>query len=168
MGIPLNLDPNILKHYVKARGNLRLQGYNQKADIWSLGTICFEMFTGETLFKGENIKYLIGQEDQGYYSIPINFELSKEIIDFLNSMIQFNGDMRLSAEELSKHDFLIKNVKDFTKVKLEQISNKIENGMLILNIGYNSTIIDYVRREKKLEKPKEIEKEKNGISYFLN
>jgi serine/threonine-protein kinase ULK/ATG1 len=167
-GTPLNMDPNILKKYNKAGGYLRLQGYNQKADIWSLGTICFEMLTGEVLFKGENIKDLVEQEDQGDYSIPINFELSKEIIDFLNSMIQYDPDMRISAEELSKHDFLVKNVKDFTIVKLEQISNKIENGMLILNIKHNSTIIDYIKSEKKLEKPKEIEKEKIDINKTIN
>ena len=163
-GTPLNMDPNILKKYNKAGGYEKLQGYNQKADIWSLGTICFEMLTGEVLFKGENIKDLVEQEDQGDYSIPINFELSKEIIDFLNSMIQYEGNMRLSAEELSKHDFLVKDIKDFNMVKLDQISNKIENGMLILNIKHNSTIIDYIKSEKKLEKPKEIEKEKNYIN----
>ena len=48
-GTPLNMDPNILKKYDKAGGYEKLQGYNQKADIWSLGTICFEMLTGEVL-----------------------------------------------------------------------------------------------------------------------
>ena len=167
-GTPLNMDPNILKKYDKAGGYFKLQGYNQKADIWSLGTICFEMLTGEPLFTGENIKDLIDKEDQGDYSIPINFELSKEIIDFLNSMIQYDGEMRLSAEALSKHDFLVKDVKDFTEVKLEQLSNKIQNGMLILNIKHNSTIIDYIRSEKEIEKPKEIEKEKNNINRTIS
>jgi len=168
VGTPLNMDPNILKKYNKAGGYIRLQGYNQEADIWSLGTICFEMLTGEVLFKGEKIKDLVEQEDQGDYSIPINFELSKEIIDFLNSMIQYDGEMRLSADELSRHDFLVKDVKDFTYVKLDQISNKIENGMLILNIKHNSTIIDYIKNDKILGNPKEIEKEKIDINNTVS
>ena len=167
-GTPLNMDPNILKNNNKTGGYEKLQGYNQNADIWSLGTICFEMLTGEVLFKGEKIKDLVEQEDQGDYSIPINFELSKEIIDFLNSMIQYDGEMRLSAEELSRHDFLVKNVKDFTKVKLDQLSNKIENGMLILNIKHNSTIIDYIKNDKILGNPKEIEKEKININNTVS
>jgi len=162
------MDPNILKNNNKTGGYEKLQGYNQNADIWSLGTICFEMLTGEVLFKGEKIKDLVEQEDQGDYSIPINFELSKEIIDFLNSMIQYDGEMRLSADELSRHDFLVKDVKDFTYVKLDQISNKIENGMLILNIKHNSTIIDYIKNDKILGNPKEIEKEKIDINNTVS
>ena len=31
-------------------------------------------------------------------------------------MLQYNGDLRPSAEELSHHDFLVKSVKHFTKI----------------------------------------------------
>jgi serine/threonine protein kinase len=149
LGTPLNMDPNILKKYDKAGGYFILQGYNQKADIWSLGTICFEMLTGEVLFKGENIKDLVEQEDQGDYSIPINFEISKEIISFLKSMLQYNGENRLSAEELSKHDFLVKDVKNFAKINFQLMYNKIENGMLNFNIKHNSTLIQYIKNDEK-------------------
>jgi hypothetical protein len=148
-GTPLYMDPNILKKYNKAGGYEKLQGYNQKADIWSLGTICFEMLTGEVLFKGENIKDLVEQEYQGDYSIPINFELSKEIIGFLKSMLQYKGENRLSAEELSKHDFLVKDVKNFDNINFQLMSNKIKNGMLNFNIKHNSTIINYIKDDEK-------------------
>ena len=174
-GTPLNMDPNILKKYDKAGGYEKLQGYNQKADIWSLGTICFEMLTGEVLFKGENIKDLVEQEDQGDYSIPINFEISKEIISFLKSMLQYNGENRLSAEELSKHEFLVKDVKNFAKINFQLMSNKIENGMLNFNIKHNSTLIQYIKNEEKclpkignsrLKKINKNEEEKNNLIYL--
>ena len=174
-GTPLNMDPNILKKYDKAGGYEKLQGYNQKADIWSLGTICFEMLTGEVLFKGENIKDLVEQEDQGDYSIPINFEISKEIISFLKSMLQYNGENRLSAEELSKHEFLVKDVKNFAKINFQLMSNKIENGMLNFNIKHNSTLIQYIKNDEKclpkignsrLKKINKNEEEKNNLIYL--
>ena len=172
VGTPLYMDPNILKKYNKAGGYKKLQGYNQKADIWSLGTICFEMLTGEVLFKGENIEDLIQQEDQGNYSIPINFEISNEIISFLKSMLQYNGDNRLSAEELSKHNFLLKDAKNFAKINFQLMSNKIENGMLNFNIKHNSTLIQYIKNDEKclpkignsrFKKQKTNEEEKNNL-----
>ena len=172
-GTPLNMDPNILKKYDKAGGYVILQGYNQKADIWSLGTICFEMLTGEVLFKGENIKDLIEQQYQGDYSIPINFEISNEIISFLKSMLQYNAENRLSAEELSKHDFLVKDVNSFVKINFQPMSNKIKNGMLNFNIKNDSTMINYIKNDenylpiignsrKKISKEKE--EEKNNLN----
>ena len=173
-GTPLNMDPNILKKYDKAGGYLKLQGYNQKADIWSLGTICFEMLTGEVLFKGENIEDLIEQQDQGDYSIPINFALSDEIISFLKSMLQYNGENRLSADQLSRHDFLVKDVKNFNQINFQQMSNKIENGMINFNIKQNSTMIMYIKNDEKYSpkltklRMEPIEEEKNNINDQIN
>ncbi len=46
LGSPINMDPLILKKYDKAGGYQVLQGYNDKADIWSLGTIFYQLLTG--------------------------------------------------------------------------------------------------------------------------
>lgn len=149
VGCPLNMDPLILKKYTKAGGYNKLQLYNEKADIWSLGTICYEMLTGETLYNVENIQELIEKVEEGNYSIPIHFSLSKEMISFLNSMLQYNREKRWSAAELSVHEFLTKNVKDFTKVNLEKISYKIENGAIILNTKENSTVWKIIKNDNK-------------------
>ena len=147
LGSPINMDPLILKKYNKAGGYEQLQGYNEKADIWSLGTVCYELLTGEAIFKVRDLKDLMKKVENGTYTIPINVNFSKEAVSFLNAMLQYDGDDRLSSEELSKHDFLVKNVRDFTQVDLKMISNKIDENGLNINVKANQTIWDIFNNE---------------------
>ena len=140
LGSPINMDPLILKKYNKAGGYEKLQGYNEKADIWSLGTICYEMLTGEAMFKVNNMKELMTKVEKGNYTIPINNNFSKEAVAFLNSMLQYDPNSRLSAEELAQQDFMVKNVREFTQVDLSMVSNKIDNNGLHVNVKQNQTI----------------------------
>ena len=140
LGSPINMDPLILKKYNKAGGYEKLQGYNEKADIWSLGTICYEMLTGEAMFKVNNMKELMTKVEKGNYTIPINNNFSKEAVAFLNSMLQYDPNSRLSAEELSQQDFMVKNVREFTQVDLSMVYNKIDNNGLNVNVKQNQTI----------------------------
>ena len=140
LGSPINMDPLILKKYNKAGGYEKLQGYNEKADIWSLGTICYEMLTGEAMFKVNNMKELMTEVEKGNYTIPINSNFSKEAVAFLNSMLQYDPNSRLSAEELAQQDFMVKNVREFTQVDLSMVSNKIDNNGLHVNVKQNQTI----------------------------
>ena len=139
-GSPLYMDPLILKKYNKAGGQEKLQEYDEKADIWSLGAICYQLVVGETLFNVNNMKLLLEKVEKGDYSIPIYYDFSKELISFLNSMLQYEGEKRLSAEQLYNHPFISKNVKDFTKADYKKISYKINNGLLTINIKENKTI----------------------------
>ena len=82
---------------------------------------------------------LIKKVENGNYQVPTN--LSKEVVSFLNGMLQYSAKQRLSSDELSKHAFLIKNVKDFKKLDLRKVSNKINNqGLLNINIKRNQSI----------------------------
>ena len=140
VGSPINMDPFILKKFNKPEKIRKLEGYNEKADIWSLGTICYEMLTNQKLFNVDNIEELLSKIEKGNYAIPTNIQLSNEIISFLNGMLQYDGELRLSAELLSQHEFLVKNVKDFINVQLSKISKKVEGSNIIINIKNNTTI----------------------------
>ena len=48
LGSPINMDPGILRKLNKMEHS-KDYGYDQKADIWSLGTICYEMLIGKVL-----------------------------------------------------------------------------------------------------------------------
>ena len=54
VGTPLTMDPLILKKYSKAGGFEKLQGYNEKADVWSLGTVFYNLLTGKRIFTAKN------------------------------------------------------------------------------------------------------------------
>ena len=133
IGSPINMDPLILEGYNEDGKLEKLQKYNEKADIWSLGTICYQMLTGDTVFKVDNFQELIHAARAGIYHIPVKDDLTNEMISFIFSMLQYYGDCRSSAEEISQHDFLRKNVKDFVKVDLTKLGEKISNGYIVIN-----------------------------------
>ena len=140
LGSPINMDPLLLKKLAnKNQGNFNLIGYDEKADIWSLGTVCYELLIGQEVFNAQTMIDLIKKVENGNYQVPTN--LSKEVVSFLNGMLQYSAKQRLSSDELSKHAFLIKNVKDFKKLDLRKVSNKINNrGLLNINIKRNQSI----------------------------
>ena len=126
VGTPINMAPTILKKYKKEDIIEQLKEYDEKVDIWSLGTICYEMLTGHSLFRVKSLIKLIEKVQKKNYSIRVDIELSNEVISFLNSMLQYNGQLRASAKDLLEHDFLTKDQKNFIKVNDTDLFNQNE------------------------------------------
>ena len=139
IGSPMNMDPLILQKF-NSGGKLNKElGYDEKADIWSLGTLCYQMLIGNSAFDAYNMKELVSKVEEGTYKVPS--DLSKETVSFLNAMLQYDPNRRLSANELNKHAFLIKNINDFTKINTNLIpKKKIFGGDIQINIKENLTI----------------------------
>ena len=141
LGSPINMDPNILIKMNENKLGINIGkkvGYDQKADIWSLGTLCYEMLIGKPAFNSKSLQELVQKVESGSYSIPTS--LSKEVVSFLNGMLQYNAKKRLSANELARHHFLTKNVRDFEPIDVRKVSNKINQNNLKVNIKRNKTI----------------------------
>jgi serine/threonine protein kinase len=138
LGSPINMDPLILKEMANRGKKITKLGYDQKADIWSLGTICYELLIGQYVFSAETMNELLKKVETGNYSVPTS--VSYEVVSFLNGMLQYKGEKRLSADELSKHPFLIKNVKDFESIETRRVSQKINENGLNINVKKNQTI----------------------------
>ena len=138
LGSPINMDPILLKKLTIKNGTANLIGYDEKADIWSLGTVCYEMLIGQGVFNAETMVDLIRKVEYGNYHVPTN--LSKEVVSFLNGMLQYSAKNRLSAEELSRHYFLTKNIKDFKHIDLTKVCHKLDNQGLNINIKRNQSI----------------------------
>jgi serine/threonine protein kinase len=136
LGSPINMDPVILQKFSKK--NNRQLGYDEKADIWSLGTVCYEMLIGQSVFNADTMNELVKKVENGSYSVPTS--VSKEVVSFLNGMLQYDGNCRLSAAELAKTPFLTKRVSDFTKIDTRRVSRKINNKGLNINVKKNQTI----------------------------
>ena len=96
LGSPINMDPLILKKLTDSTGATRELGYDMSADIWSIGTICYEMLIGKSAFDSNDIKELSDKIEKGAYKVPTN--ISAELVSFLNGMLQYEGKNRLNAE----------------------------------------------------------------------
>ena len=95
-GTPLNMAPEILKG----------AKYSHKVDVWSLGTIFYEMLTGFTPFTGMNKADLKRNIEKGIYQFPKHIKLSLEGLDFLNCCLQYDPSKRLGWDDLLKHNYL--------------------------------------------------------------
>ena len=137
LGSPINMDPGILKKLNHMDNEPK--GYDEKVDIWSLGTLCYEMLIGKATFEADNMVDLMKKIEKGEYTIPTT--LSKEVVSFLNAMLQYDAKTRLNAEELSRHHFLTKNVNEFTKIDLEKVQNNLNgNDTIKINVKKNQSI----------------------------
>ena len=137
LGTPTNMDPQLLKNMETHTQNQK--GYDDKADIWSLGTLCYEMLVGHMAFCGTSMQELYQKVRQGTYTLPSN--LSEEVVSFINGMLQKDPNKRLSAKELKNHEFLTKNIKQFKPVDVRKIPGTIGPGGMMnfnTNIGNNN------------------------------
>ena len=140
LGSPINMDPGILRKLNKM-AHSNEYGYDEKADIWSLGTICYEMLIGKCTFDAESMKELVTKVEKGDYFIP-NF-LSKEAVSFLNGMLQYDFKKRLTAEQLYRHKFINKKYKDLNKIDLRELKKKnIKGSKIKVNSKVNQSIWD--------------------------
>ena len=139
VGNPLNMSPHILNGLTKTKNNLNI-GYSEKEDIWSLGSICYRLLTGNFLFDSQDLDELVISVEKGDYYLPIT--LSKEAVSFLNCMLQYNSEKRLSAEQLSNHHFLKKKVSEFKKIDINELKNVkiIYQPTILINTKDNESI----------------------------
>ena len=136
IGSPLTMDPIILKKYIHTLDSN--VPYDEKIDIWSLGIMCYYLFTGEVPFKATDIGELVNEIEKGYIKIPIN--ISAEAISFLLNMLQYSTVKRFTSENLLNHPFLQKYIGDFTYLDDKSFPNYTKNGYLYVNIKNNDEI----------------------------
>lgn len=96
VGTPLNMSPELLHQ----------KPYTIKSDMWSLGTIAYELLCGSAAFTGLNKAHLTKVIEAGTYKISKSLKLSSEAIDFLNSCLQYDFNDRVNWEELKEHPFI--------------------------------------------------------------
>ena len=126
LGTPNNMDPKILEQINTGVPN---QGYNESVDIWSLGTLCYEMVVGHSPFTGVDMQDLYQKVYNGDYQLPLT--LSEEIVSFINSMLQQDEEKRANAKQLMNHPFLNNHISTFHPLDVRKIeANYLSGGMI--------------------------------------
>jgi serine/threonine protein kinase len=126
LGSPINMDPQILQK-LKKIDNKEVFGYDEKADIWSLGTIAYELLIGVPPFDANSYDELLDKINKGSYTIPNSLKLSKQSISFLNGLLQYDPKQRLGVDDLIHHEFLVLDISRFEKVDLNRLSKNYSN-----------------------------------------
>lgn len=130
-GTPLYMAPEIL----------RGEKYGPKVDVWSLGTIFFEMLTGFSPFTGMNKEDLKKNLETGNWMFPKHIQLSLEGLDFLNCCLQHDPNERMDWDDLMKHNYL--NY-DYTKFMGEQVA--VNQSELMLSYNEDSGVYSAIMK----------------------
>ena len=167
IGTPIYMSPGMV---AAMANNTKNPGYNQKADIWSLGVLCYEMIIGKCPFIGNSILDLYNKIKEGNYELP-NY-ISHEAALFIGAMLVKDENKRLSCKELLKHDFLTKNYKDFKPLNIKEIPGVIsqKDGFVIINSGINqlNNQLPVENKKDNFNQVKTVQKEKDQIKQNNN
>jgi len=94
-GTPLNMAPEIMMG----------EQYDTKVDIWSFGTMMYELLVGFTPFTGMDPHDLAKNVSHGDYGIPKQIKLSLQCLDLLHRCLQYDRSKRINHDDLVKHPF---------------------------------------------------------------
>lgn len=96
LGTPLYMAPEMFQNK---------EGYDYKADIWSLGVVMYELLTGEPPIRVQK-REDIPLAQKNLKKWPPN--ISPECSDLLSKLLAYNAKDRISFEELFVHPFIYK------------------------------------------------------------
>ena len=123
--------------------------YDLKIDIWALGAICYQMTIGRPVFDSKSLDDLVRKVEEGTYLVPN--KLSREIVSFLNCMLRYDPAKIKTAEELSKHPFIVKNITEFHRMDLKKSTKQIVNIGMKFNIKKSNNIWSIFSEEDKIK-----------------
>lgn len=158
-GSPLYMAPEILRH----------ECYDAKADLWSVGTILFEMLHGSPPFSGQNpLQLLKNIEEANQAGFPSSLRssthrvpLSASCRDLLGRLLKIDPGERLSPSEFFCHPFVVGSESLPPEVTWEQAESPFMGGF---SVPEGAALKE---AEKKAEKKlcREVEKQQDTRGY---
>lgn len=127
-GSPLYMAPEILNY----------QKYNAKADLWSVGTVLYEMACGKPPFKASNHLELFKKIKRANDAIifPSQCEVEKDLKDLICSLLTFDPNNRIGFAEFFENKLVNENLSRYEiDEDLPDLENKskdvIESNMFV-------------------------------------
>lgn len=101
-GSPLYMAPEILRY----------EKYDAKADLWSTGTVVYEMVVGRPPFRAQNHVELLKKIDQNKDKIrfPVGLEISEDMQDMIRGLLKRSPAERLDFARFFEHPILINGI----------------------------------------------------------
>ena len=128
LGTPLYMAPEMFKSG---------EGYDSKADIWSLGIVLYEILTGEPPIQAKK-REEIPSAQKNLKVIPER--LSASCQDLLSKLLAYDPKERISFEDLFTHPFIAKE--ELKSINLSENINKSEGGGTDNNTGDDFILLD--------------------------
>jgi len=98
VGVPCYMAPEVLK-----------ECYNEKADIWSIGVLTYELLSGKLPFDGESDQQIVSQirsgGSVGFHHAVFN-AVSREAKDFISRLLMHDAGRRFNAVQALNHPWL--------------------------------------------------------------
>jgi aurora kinase A len=113
-GTPLYLPPEMVTE----------SGHNEKADIWCIGVLFFELMTGKVPFDGNDyttVKYNIMKLNISWPS-----DIDPEVKDLISKILKKNPNERLSIEKILSHSFFTKYFPNAVKELIKPIERPMK------------------------------------------
>ena len=159
-GSPLYLSPEMLDP----------SGVDQRADIYGIGLLTYEIVTGKPAFKAENLQQLYERikTNKIDFNVP---ELKGDLKDLLKKILVADPDKRISIEEIKRHPYFkdISFLKVYKKeygpieIKKKDLSEIDENDPAKI---FSKNIIPGKLGEETQTQTEQVEKEKKSEEEF--
>ena len=112
-GTPLYLPPEMLEK----------KGHDETADIWCIGVVLFELVTGQTPFKGDDLETVCKNIKNLNISWVSNMDPDAK--DLISKILKENGKDRLPIEQILSHKFFSNYFPNAVKELIKPDSNEI-------------------------------------------
>ncbi|SCV00747.1 LANO_0F08394g1_1 [Lachancea nothofagi CBS 11611] len=132
-GSPLYMAPEILNY----------QKYNAKADLWSVGTVLYEMCCGRPPFKASNHLELFKKikKANDVISFPSHCKLEPEMCELICGLLTFDPSQRMGFNEFFSHEIVNEDLSAYEKEDMPDLEDKSKDVA-----GSNMFISEYLTK----------------------